>query len=164
MQPDYVCKKCFKIKKKKMINIIKEGLDKAYENIKKTYCKDKNVRKEISIIDVEPLELTNFMKENNIPDDAEFSGTDNGYDGWNDIVLAWYVKEPISEKEIDKIYRKFFYKKALMYVPKLLVNNGYIWKQTGSVQKNISSLLYQKYLENDEQWLVEFFSKSYEKK
>ncbi len=55
----------------------------------------------ISIRNINPSELSSFMKSNDIPDNACFSGTDNGYDGWNDIVLAWEVD--ISTTEAEKL-------------------------------------------------------------
>ena len=82
-----------------MKNLIIKALDEAFTILENQVPQTKKKTETISIQDIKPLELISFMKSNNIPNDAYFTGTDNGYDGWDDIVLAWEVDVPTSEKE-----------------------------------------------------------------
>ena len=144
-----------------MKDLIKTALDKAYNHCKRIYGDHKTVEKSISILDVNPLELSSFMEENNIPDHAEFSGKDNGYDGWNDIVLAWSVKEEMTDQEKNKLYGENFYRISQHYVPKIMRQNGYT--PVDSISESVSELLYEKYMKGDFDDLAELYSFLYKK-
>ena len=92
------------IKPLKMKDLIIQALNGAYEKAEKNTPQIKKVEKTISIMDVKPIELLAFMKDNDIPDNAVFHGTDNGYDGWDDFVLAWDIEIPTSDS--DKLLHK----------------------------------------------------------
>lgn len=93
--------------------------------MKGKYHKQKKKTETISIQDVKPSQLLSFMKSNDIPDDAYFTGTDNGYDGWDDIVLAWEVDVPTTEKEKLEYKNRRFHDIAFKIVYDLLIPNGY---------------------------------------
>ena len=109
-----------------METLIRKSLDDASAILEKQVPKTKKETKTISIMDVSPLELLSFMKSENIPNDAYFSGSDNGYDGFNDIVLAWDVDGPTTEKEKLEYKRRRFDNIAFTKVYDLLKTNGYI--------------------------------------
>lgn len=144
-----------------MKDIIKTALDKTFYHCKKLYGDHKTVEKSIGILDVNPLELRSFMRENNIPNDAVFSGKDNGYDGWNDIVLAWSVEEKMTDQEKNKIYGENFYRISQYYVPKIMRQNGYT--PVDSISKSVSKLLYENYMKGDFDDLAELYSFLYKK-
>lgn len=144
-----------------MKNIIKTALDKTFDHCKKLYGDHKTVEKSISILEVNPLELKSFMEENNVPDHAEFSGTDNGYDGWNDIVLAWSVKEKMTDQEKNKIYGENFYRISQYHLPKIMRENGYT--PVDRISESVSELLYEKYIKGDFDDLAELYSFLYKK-
>lgn len=144
-----------------MKNIIKTALDKTFDHCKKLYGDHKTVEKSISILDVNPLELRSFMRENNIPDHAEFSGKDNGYDGWDDIVLAWTVKEKMTDQEKNILYGENFYRISQYYVPKIMRQNGYT--PVDSISESVSELLYEKYMKGDFDDMAELYSFLYKK-
>lgn len=146
-----------------MKNIIKKALDKTYDHCKRLYGDHKTVEKSISILDVNPLELKSFMEENDIPDHAEFSGKDNGYDGWNDIVLAWSVKEEMTDQEKNKLYGENFYRISQHYVPKIMRQNGYTPVVRNGLSKSVSKLLYENYMKGDFDDIAELYSIFYKK-
>lgn len=83
---------------------IKQLLNEAMQEAKEK-SSNHTVRKtkEISISDVSPLELSQFIEENNIPKDCWFSG-----DGDYNPVLIWEIIVPASEVQKKKeLIRKF---------------------------------------------------------
>jgi hypothetical protein len=72
-----------------MRNLISKALNDAFTTLENQVPQTKKKKETISIQDVKPSQLMSFMKSNDIPNDAYFTGADNGYDGWDDIVLAW---------------------------------------------------------------------------
>lgn len=105
-----------------MKNLIIESLHEGYNFLKKTTPKTKIMEKTISIIDVKPIDLLTFMKDNNIPENACFDGGDNGYDG----LLSWDVKVPnMEEDRVKYIADKFNKGTAFKFVYNKLISNGY---------------------------------------
>jgi hypothetical protein len=108
-----------------MRNLISKALNDAFKTLENQVPQTKKKTETISIQDVKPSQLMSFMKSNDIPNDAYFTGTDNGYDGWNDIVLAWEVDVPTSEKEKLEYKNYRFHVIAFKKVYDLLTTNGY---------------------------------------
>ena len=147
--------------------LIKEGLEITFNKVLKRVPETKIIEKLISVVDVDPLGLIDFMTENNIPDDAYFTGKDNGYDGWEDICLGWEVKVPTTDVEKLQFKRKRFEKDALVEVGKILRENGYTssnyhYKKFKEIQGK--EYLYDRYMKDDFNKLFELFSLLYEKK
>ena len=63
-----------------MKDLIIKALSDACAKFDKTIPQTKKDEKFISISDVNPSDIVQFMKDNNIPNDATFGGADNGYD------------------------------------------------------------------------------------
>jgi len=163
---------------KNMRNLISKALNDAFTTLENQVPQTKKKTETISIQDVKPSELVSFMKSNDIPNNAYFSGTDNGYDGWNDIVLAWEVDVPTSEKEKLEYKNYRFHDIAFKKVYDLLTTNGYkrisgrdINRITYKKRSNtVSSIImfdnksvYEMYVDKDLDKLVEYYSMYFQK-
>jgi hypothetical protein len=151
-----------------MKNLIIDALDEAYIRLEKQIPQTKKEMKTISIGDVKPLELTKFMKDNDVPDDAYFSGRDNGYDGWEvgDIVLAWDIDVPTNEKEKLKYSKDRFRNIAWQYVYRSLTTNGYtrVGYSSGLLKQFDDTTVYDMYMDKDFDRLVKYYSLPFIKK
>ena len=163
-----------------MRNLISKALNDAFTTLENQVPQTKKKSETISIQDVKPSQLMSFMKSNHIPNDAYFTGADNGYDGWNDIVLAWEVDVPTSEKEKLEYKNYRFHDIAFKKVYDLLTTNGYkrisdrnqgrITYKQRSKYSGISSIIlldnksvYEMYIDKDLDKLVEYYSMYYQK-
>lgn len=163
-----------------MRNLISKALNDAFMTLEKQVPQTKKKTETISIQDVKPSQLMSFMKSNNIPNDAYFTGNDNGYDGWNDIVLAWEIDVPTSEKEKSEYKNYRFHDIAFKKVYDLLTTNGYkrisernhgrITYKQRSKYSGISSIIlfdnksvYEMYIDKDLDKLVEYYSMYFQK-
>jgi hypothetical protein len=143
-----------------MKNLIIEALDNAFESLIKNVPLTKKKTEYISILDVNPLELIKFMKDNNIPDNASFGGRDNGYDGWDDICLVWEVDEPTTETDKLKYKKKRFTSIAFQSVYQVLVNNNYkrVGYNSRSLKQFDDTTVYEMYIKKDFDRLVKYYS------
>lgn len=163
-----------------MRNLISKALNDAFTTLENQVPQTKKKTETISIQDVKPSQLMSFMKSNDIPNDAYFTGADNGYDGWNDIVLAWEVDVPTSEKEKLEYKNYRFHDIAFKKVYDLLTTNGYkrisdrnqgrITYKQRSKYSGISSIIlfdnksvYEMYIDKDLDKLVEYYSMYFQK-
>jgi hypothetical protein len=163
-----------------MKNLISKALNDAFTKLANQVPQTKKKTETISIQDVKPSELVSFMKLNDIPNNAYFSGTDNGYDGWNDIVIAWEVDVPTSEKEKSEYKNYKFHDIAFKSVYDLLTTNGYkrisdrnqgrITYKQRSKYSGMSSIIlfdnksvYEMYIDKDLNKLVEYYSMYFQK-
>lgn len=163
-----------------MKNLISKALNDAFITLENQVPQTKKKTETISIQDVKPSQLMSFMKSNDIPNDAYFSGNDNGYDGWDDIVLAWEVDVPTSEEEKSEYKNYRFHDIAFKKVYDLLTTNGY--KRISDRNQNritykqrrkysgISSIIlfdnksiYEMYIDKDLDKLVEYYSMYFQK-
>ena len=161
-----------------MRNLISKALNDAFIILENQVPQTKKKTETISIRDVEPSQLMSFMKSNDIPNDAYFTGTDNGYDGWNDIVLAWEVDVPTSEKEKSEYKNYRFHDIAFKKVYDLLTINGYkrisetdrdriTYKKRSNTVSSIilfdNKSVYEMYIDKDLDKLVEYYSMYFQK-
>ena len=161
-----------------MKNLISKALNNAFTTLENQLPQTKKKTKTISIQDVNPSQLMSFMKSNDIPNDAYFTGTDNGYDGWNDVVLAWEVDEPTSEKEKSEYKNYRFHDIAFKKVYDLLTTNGFkrisdrnqgritYKKRSNSISSIImfdNKSVYEMYMDKDLDKLVEYYSMYFQK-
>ncbi len=160
-----------------MGNLLKKALDDAFIKLENQVPQTKKKTETISIQDVKPSQLLSFMKSNDIPNDAYFTGTDNGYDGWNDIVLAWEVDVPTTEKEKLEYKNRRFHDIAFKSVYDLLTPNGY--KRTSGNDRNRityrkssyashiimfdNKTVYEMYMDKDFNSLLEYYSMYFKK-
>lgn len=117
-----------------MKNFIIKALDDAMSKFNRIAPKTKKVTKSVDIIDVNPLDIPTFMKDNNIPDNAYFNGVDNGYDDWTvgEINLSWDIEVPTTDDDKFKFVKKKFNTDAHKFVFDELTSNGY--KRLGFAQ------------------------------
>lgn len=106
--------------------LIVEAMNHAFDVMKKQVPVKKSVTQSISIMDVKPTELIQFMKDNNVPDTASFDGRDNGYDGWDDILLSWQVEVDTTDGDKLAFKKKRFTDISWKYVYEALTNDGYV--------------------------------------
>lgn len=151
----------------------------AFITLENRVPQTKKKTKTISVIDVKPTELKLFMESNDIPCSAYFTGADNGYDGWNDILLAWEVDIPTSDKEKLEYKNRVFHDIAFKKVYDLLTTNGY--KRTSLQNKERISYrksndgtftyiimfdnktVYEMYMDSDLDKLSEYYSMFFKK-
>ena len=146
-----------------MKQIIKTALKDTFDNLTRKLPNFKNNFHTISIMDVEPLRLVEFMKDNNIPSTAEFSGNDNGYDGYDDFVLLWTTQIPMEQKDKDKFIKDRFDRNAVTFIHQALIKEGYYKKSFDSVlyREFTKESLYNRYLSSDFETIVKYYSHNY---
>jgi len=101
-----------------MRDLILQALNNLAEALKKDVPQTKKITESKSIIEVKPIELLDFMKDNDIPDNAEFAFDEE------DVYLCWDVEVPMTGA--DKIeFKRRFNGSAYAYVKKVMTENGY---------------------------------------
>lgn len=160
-----------------MKDLISKALNDALTTLENQVPQTKKKTVTFSIQDVKPSELMSFMKSNDIPNDAYFACSDNGYDGCDDIVLAWEVDVPTSEKEKLEYKNYRFHIIAFKNVYDLLTTNGYerinrrdksriTYKKRSNTISSIvmfdNKSVYELYIDNDLDKLVEYYSMYYQ--
>lgn len=158
-----------------MKDLIINALDGAFLTLERQVPQTKKKSETASILDVKPSELISFMKSNDIPNDAYFSCTGNG-DDWNDIVLAWEISVPTTEKDKLEFKNRRFHDIAFKSVYDLLTSNGYkrmTERDRGRISFSKSSphivmfdkkTVYEMYIDKDFDKLVEYYSLYYVRK
>jgi hypothetical protein len=148
-----------------MENLIKQALNDAIVKLDKITPTTKKVVKSLSIVDVSPLDIVSFMKKNDIPDDAYFDGRDNGYDGFDDILLSWEVKVPTTDKDKTDFRRKRFTTLAFARVREILLENGYkrVRYNSGLLREFKDTCVYDMFVNNQFDRLVKYYSLPFKK-
>lgn len=148
-----------------MKDLIIKALDDALILLEKRIPQTKKEIKYVNIEDVKPSELTQFMKDNNIPDDADFDGKPNGYDSFDEVCLSFSVDIPTTEKDKFKFCRQSFTSIAWQFVYDLLIKNGY--KRVGYNSALLKPFewtsAYEMYINNEYDSLVKYYSLSFVK-
>lgn len=148
-----------------MKDLIIKALDDALILLEKRIPQTKKEIKYVNIEDVKPSELTQFMKDNNIPDDADFDGKPNGYDSFDEVCLSFSVDIPTTEKDKLKFCRSAFTSIAWKFVYDLLIKNGY--KRVGYNSALLKPFewtsVYEMYINNEYDSLVKYYSLSFVK-
>lgn len=109
-----------------MKELIIEALKEAYAKLENQVPKTKKIIKTSSSILGLPIsELPQFVKDNNIPEDAIFVGIDDSYDGFDDFVLSWEIEVPTTDADKLKHKRLRFKDISWGFVYHKLLENGY---------------------------------------
>lgn len=146
-----------------MREIIIATLEDLMKKVLSSTPQTKKQPKYLDILDVEPIKLIEFMRDNDIPSDAYFSGIDNGYDGWSHIVIEWLIDVPTTDK--DKLqYQKNTFNSSSS-VAKALVHNGYKRKPlySNEFKEFANTTVYDMYVSGDFDKLVKYYSLSWVK-
>jgi len=143
-----------------MRDLMIQVLEEAFALLERQVPQTKKETKSISILNVKPLELTSFMKANDVPDNARFDGKDNGYDAWDDLLLAWEIDVPTTDK--DKLFfkRKKFNDVAFRFMYNSLTKNGFkrVGFDTGLLTEFRGVTVYDMYVAKDFDRLVRYYS------
>lgn len=146
-----------------MKDLIIIALNQANEDLNKIGVPlTKPKTKYVNIDDVKPLDIEEFMRDNNIPDNAEFGGKPNGYD---DVCLCYDIDVPTTEKEQLNFKIKRFSTIAFKKVYDLLIINGYkrIGMSSALYKEFNDTTVYDMYVNNEFDRLVKYYSLSFAK-
>jgi hypothetical protein len=150
-----------------MRDLIENALTAAWSDLADRLPTHRNSSKEIDISDVMPKDLPQFMKDNNVPDDADFDGVDNGYDGWQpyQLRLTWTVKVPTTNLDRLEYARKHFTSRAFKKVFDTLTANGYkrVGYNSGLMKEFDDTTVFDMYKTNNWDRLVKFYSLAFKK-
>lgn len=140
-----------------MKDLLIQALTDAFALFEKQIPKTKTETKEISIENVKPLDIVDFMKEKGIPDDAYFVGPEEGQYG---VFLSWDVQVPTTEADKVKFAKKQYRNVAWRYVYKSLTENGYekIPYDFPYFRKFGNTTVYDMFINKDFDLLVEYYS------
>jgi len=147
-----------------MKKLIINALDNAYISLIHTVPSTKKDNKTLSVMDVNPIDMADFMKDNNIPTDAWFEGGDNGHDGYDDFLISWDIIVPTNDNDKNAYIKRIFNShKAHKHVFDSLTTNGY--KKVGfNSARGIpfdTTTVYDMYMSKDFERLLEYYSLSF---
>lgn len=143
-----------------MKELIISALSNAILQLEKRIPLTKNDTKYVSIEDVCPVNIADFMKENNIPNDAFFAGRPNGYDAFDQICLCYDVKIPTTAKDQLKFKKSQFSTIAFKEVYNLLLSNGFkrVGYNSGRLKEFDDTTVYEMFISQDFDRLVKYYS------
>ena len=143
-----------------MKDLITQALNNAFALFEKSVPQTKSETKYVNIDDVSPLNIVNFMKENDIPDNACFGGKPNGYDAFDQVCLCYDIKIPTTDKDKLEYKKKRFTSSAWAKVYPLLTQNGYkrVGFNTGRLKEFDDTTVYDMFINNDFDRLVKYYS------
>lgn len=142
-----------------MKDLIKGALDDAYDILQKKVPETKIQIKSMSILDVKPVDLIKFMRDNNIPDSAYFNSDDD------ETFLSWDIERAITEEEKIVFERYHFGFLAFKAVYRLLTEDGYkkVIAKSSSLTKFKGTTTYDMYITQNFDMLAEYYSLYFEK-
>lgn len=148
-----------------MRELLISALDNAFILLNRQIRQSKKITKSISIFDVKPIELIKFIKDNNIPDDAYFDGSSNGYSGYDDFLLSWEVEVPTTDKDKLHFCRKRFNGIAFKFIYDSLTSNGFkrIYPLTSVFRDYDDTSIYDMYVNKDFDRLEKYYSNYFAK-
>lgn len=143
-----------------MKELIKQALTEAYELFEKEIPQTKTEIKTV-MLNVEPINIVSFMKDNDIPDDAWFSTAEaEGFCNSSDACLCYRIKVPTTDKDKLKFKKEKFTQVAWKFVYDLLKKNNYkrVGYNTGLLDNFRDTTVYDMYIANDFDRLVKYYS------
>jgi hypothetical protein len=145
--------------------LIIEALNDAFAILEKQVPQTKKQVESLSIVDIKPVDLPLVMSEKGIPADAYFSGQDNGYDAWDDLLLCWEIDVPTTNKDKLKFRRHRFSAIAYKLVAAALTTNGYMRVGCSSrlFRQFDDTTTYDMYIDEYFDRLVDYYSLSFSK-
>jgi len=142
-----------------MKELIIKALDEAYLTLSIRTPQTKKETVYAYIEDVEPLELADFMKSNNIPDNAYFGAEPNSYDSFDRVCLCWEIDAPTTDKDRLTYKRDKFTYIASKPVFEALSKAGFKRKSFSSLGLRFKdTTVYDMYINKDFDRLVEYYS------
>lgn len=143
-----------------MKELIIQALNDAFVMLEKRIPQTKVEIKYINIEDVKPCDISKFINDNNIPNNAYFGGKPNGYDAFSEFCLCYEVNIPTTDKDKLKFNRKIFSDIAFKLVHDSLTNNGYKRRgyNSGLLKQFDDTTLYDMYIDKDFDRIVLYYS------
>ena len=143
-----------------MKNLLIPLLDTAYNKLIQQIPKTKRTVRTIPINNISPMELPDFINNNNIPKDCWFHMDDCGVFSSFELELAWYVDIPTTEKDGVDYCRKRFTSVAWSIIYKDMLENGYkrIGVNSAEFKKYKDTTIYDMYMEKDFDRLAQYYS------
>jgi hypothetical protein len=147
-----------------MKELITRSLTDAFALLERQVPQTKKQIESLSILDVKPIDLQILLGANNIPEDAWFSGRDNGYDAWDDLLLCWEIEVPTTDEDREKFKRDKFANLAFTFVYKLLTEHNYrrIPCSARSFKRFQDTTVYSMYSNKEFDRLVDYYSLFFE--
>lgn len=149
-----------------MKDLLKNALSNAHTQLERQVPTAKNNLVEVCIDDVNPMDLPQFMIDNDIPEDAWFGTEESQTLGSCTRVLLLYNTRIQTTDKDKMIYRrKRFTSIAFQIVLKLLLENGYkrIGSNSGLYKQFDDTTVYDMYMNNEYDRLVNYYSLSFGK-
>jgi len=148
-----------------MKDLIIQALNEAILKLEKQTPQTKNKTIEINIEDVNPLDLSEFIKDNNIPNNAYFGVIDFSDHSNGCACLCYDVKIPITDKDKLIFNRRVFTTTAHRIVYYLLLANGYenVGFNSALFKEFNDTTVYDMFINNDIDRLVKYYSLSFHK-
>ena len=143
-----------------MKNLVIEAINETFEKMERITPTQKGRNHFVSIQGVNPLQLVEFMEENNIPKDATFEGQNNSYDAYDDFGLSWVTPIPTTQADKDRFQKDWFNRNFGEKVGYLLKDNGYKRIPYNSLlfKKFNSTCKLTEYKNSNFDFFVEYFS------
>lgn len=147
-----------------MKDLILPALNDAYTKLEKQIPSTKNDLVEVCIDDVNPMDLPQFMVDNNIPEDAWFGTEESQTLGSCTRVLLLYdIKIPTTDKDKLLYKRKRYTSIAFSCISNVLLVNGYKRKgfNSGLLKSFDDTTVYDMYINKEYDRLVNYYSLSF---
>jgi hypothetical protein len=143
-----------------MKELIIQALDYAITLLESRIPQTKKKTIYVGIEDVKPTDILSFMKDNDIPDTAEFGGKPNDYDSFNEICLVYDVDIPTTDKDKLKSKKDRFTNIAFRAVHDSLILCGYkrVCYRSGLLKPFDNTTVYDMYINKEFDRLVEYYS------
>lgn len=143
-----------------MKDLLIVALGDAYILLEKQVPKTKKQAVYVNIDHVRPIDLIQFMKDNGIPEDADFAGKPNGYDSFDEICLCYDIEVPTTEKERMAFKIRKFESIAASKVYNVLRSHGYRRKgfNSGLLKQFDDTTVYDMFVSENLDRIVEYYS------
>lgn len=143
-----------------MKNLILPALDQAFARLMATSAPTTTETHMLSIADVDPLCLVDFMRDNKVPANAYFAGKSNDYDAYDDICIAWDTQVQMSTKDYHAWITKRFDRMAWKAVYDALIAAGHtrVGFDTQLLREYKDSTPYIMYMNGEIDRLVAYYS------
>lgn len=145
-----------------MKDLIVKALDEAFVTLEKQVPQTKKEYVYVNISDVTPVNLLQYMQENNIPLDASFAVEyeDSFIGNIMEPSLCYDIDVPTTDKDKLKFKKKRFTSIAWKYVYDSLLNNNYKREgyNTGLLKEFDNTTVYDMYINKEFDRLVKYYS------
>lgn len=108
-----------------LVDIVLDALNQLYIDAVEKCPKFVKKEKRISVLDIKPCGILEFMLKNDIPNESWFIGTPNAYDAYDDFCIEWEIEVPANQKDNECYVRNYFNANAYYRVRKEAIANGY---------------------------------------